>query len=205
MNNLTMEEEASGVAGLKSLWPSGIKNRLFLSILLFVLVPSSFLQLRSINQLETNMKANISQQNVSQLNLLKNGMEDIRISVLGAMLQLEREPGLKTLLLRPDDFDEAERTLQIGNQLLELKQGLGNALIPVHITLADNYGHVYTTTEEGVSVRSVTGSEITGQPEFKQLSNTGQSYAWAVHESRECCRTFFRRRSCIRFTPGCRR
>ncbi|RRJ63416.1 HAMP domain-containing protein [Paenibacillus oralis] len=191
MNNLTMEEEASGVAGLKSLWPSGIKNRLFLSILLFVLVPSSFLQLRSINQLETNMKANISQQNVSQLNLLKNGMEDIRIGVLGAMLQLEREPGLKTLLLRPDDFDEAERNLQIGNQLLELKQGLGNALIPVHITLADNYGHVYTTTEEGVSVRSVTGSEITGQPEFKQLKDTGQSYAWAVHESRDVLQDIF--------------
>lgn len=80
---------------LSWLWPASLKNRLFISILLFVLIPSAFLQTRSITKLETMMKDNISQQNTAQLAFLKNNIESLKFGVLGAMLQLERDPNLK--------------------------------------------------------------------------------------------------------------
>ncbi|MBN2983681.1 sensor histidine kinase [Cohnella algarum] len=175
----------------RSLWPASIKNRLFVSILLFVLVPSAFLQLRNISQLETAMESNISQQNAAQLDSIKNGMENLRIGVLGGMLQLERDPELIAMLSSPGELADTNRELQIANRLLALKQRLMNALTPVHITLADQYGHVYTTTEEGEPERFVSVSDITGQPEYATLSDTGQSYMWAVHESRDLLADLF--------------
>jgi len=173
------------------LWPSGIKNRLFVSILLFVLVPSTALQLRNISQIETTMESNISQQNASQLDSLKNGMESFRIGVLGGMLQLERDPELRMLLGRPANMSDSERTLHIDGRLLSLKQGLMNALIPVHITLVDEYGDVYTTTEEGVPERTVSSADITGQPEYREMEENGLSYLWAVHNARDVLQDVF--------------
>ena len=176
---------------LRSIWPSSIKNRLFVSILLFVLVPSTFLQLRNISQMETMMKTNISQQNAAQLDSLKNGIESLRIGVLGGLLQLERDPELRAMLTDPGAFPEEDLPLQIGARLLTLKQRLMNALVPVHITLADKDGHVYTTTEEGAPKRDVSNADFAAQPEYAELAESGQSYLWETHESRDVLQDLF--------------
>ncbi|WP_342480673.1 sensor histidine kinase [Paenibacillus sp. FSL L8-0340] len=167
---------------LSWLWPASLKNRLFISILLFVLIPSAFLQTRSITKLETMMKDNISQQNTAQLAFLKNNIESLKFGVLGAMLQLERDPNLKARLGKSGQESGEDRKLQIENTLLLVKQRLMNAVVPVHITLLDKQGQVYNTLEEGLTVLPVRGSEILQQPGFSALVSSSESYLWTVHE-----------------------
>ncbi|QQZ63048.1 sensor histidine kinase [Paenibacillus sonchi] len=166
---------------LKWLWPSSMKNRLVLSILLFVLIPSAFLQIRNITQLETMMKDNISQQNTAQLNFLKNNIESLKFGVLGAMLQLERDPDLREQLGRTGE-NMPEKNMFIKNELLLVKQRLMNAIVPVHLTLVDDKGEVYNTLEEGMAVPAVSGAELLQQPEFVKLRQGAEAYYWTVHE-----------------------
>ncbi|WP_223069793.1 cache domain-containing sensor histidine kinase [Paenibacillus caui] len=169
--------------GLRWIWPSSLKNRLFFSILLFVLIPATFLQIRNISRVETMMKNNISQQNIEQLDSLKNSLENLRLGVLGAMLQLERDPEVIGRLRFRGQYDEQEHMLFLQNRLLSVKQGLMNAVIPVYITLADTAGNVYSTVEEGTEGVSASGlnNPLEG-PAFKRLMASGKPYFWEIHE-----------------------
>ncbi|MDF2652375.1 MAG: putative rane protein, partial [Paenibacillus sp.] len=171
--------------GIRLLWPSSLKNRLFVSILLFVLVPSSILQIRNISQLETLMKENISQQNSSQLDSLKSSFENVKIAALGAMLQLEREPEVRDRLIHPDLYSDEERILFLQNKLYTAKHSLMIGIEPIHLTLTDRYGHVYTTLTESVEQRVDTSQQILDQPEFSSFIQSGESYVWAVHDSKD--------------------
>lgn len=166
---------------LKWLWPSGLRNRLFVSFLLLVLVPSTVLQIRNISQMETLMKTNISQQNMTQLETMKSNLENLKIEILGTMLKLEREPETKDRLLNPDRYDAEERELFIQNKLLATKHGLTNASLPVHYTLVDGFGHVYSTMNEIHAKRqAVPAAHILQQPSFSKLAGSDSSYFWEV-------------------------
>ncbi|MBT2290608.1 sensor histidine kinase [Paenibacillus albidus] len=167
---------------LHRIWPSSLKNRLFVAILLFVLVPSTLLQIRNITQLETMMKDNVSQQNAEQLEYLKNSMESLRVGVLGAMLQLERDPEVKDRLQHPEAYDPQELTLQLENRLIAAKQGLMNAVIPVHLTLSDGAGHLYSSPAEEPGSSQPFGVEQLSAKDLERLTHSAEPYYWDVHE-----------------------
>jgi len=168
-----------------------LKHRLFISILLFVLIPATIVQIHSITRLETMMKDNIAEQNIGQLDSLKNSLENLRLGVLGSMLQLERDPEIVRMLRTPGDTKEEDRRLFLQNRLLSVKQGLMNAVIPVNITLADLSGHVYTSLEEGAERMEAAemdpdgGSEATDSlfdgAAFRRLLSAEEPYFWTVH------------------------
>lgn len=167
-----------------------LKHRLFISILLFVLIPATIVQIHSIARLETMMKDNIAEQNIGQLDSLKNSLENLRLGVLGSMLQLERDPEVVRMLRTQGDMKEEDRRLFLQNRLLSVKQGLMNAVIPVNITLADLSGHVYTSLEEG-AVRTGAAIDSNGDLEatdslfdgaaFRRLLSAEEPYFWTVH------------------------
>ncbi|MCA1295366.1 histidine kinase [Paenibacillus sp. alder61] len=168
-----------------------LKHRLFISILLFVLIPATIVQIHSITRLETMMKDNIAEQNIGQLDSLKNSLENLRLGVLGSMLQLERDPEVVRMLRTPGDMKEEDRRLFLQNRLLSVKQGLMNAVIPVNITLADLSGHVYTSLEEGTERMEAAEINPNGSSEatdslfdggtFRRLLSTEEPYFWTVH------------------------
>lgn len=138
------------------------------------------------------MKDNIAQQNIEQLDSLKNSLESLRLGVLGAMLQLERDPEVVRMLRVPGETDAEERRLFVQNRLLSVKQGLMNAVIPVTITLADQSGHVYVSLEDGAeaipeAVEMNADGNLRGTDPlfegtaFKRLLASEEPYFWAIH------------------------
>lgn len=167
---------------LGRLWPASLKNRLFISIALLVLVPSFLLQVYHIGRMEDLMKGNISSQNAAQLDSIKGGFERVRLSVVGSMLQLEREPEVSERLLHPERYEEEERGFYLKNRLFTAVQNLaGNASVPVHIVLADKHGNVYTTFPE--SLEASAQSRALEESDFRRLIASREPYFWEVHEA----------------------
>lgn len=164
-------------------WPSSLKNRLFLSILLLVLLPSSVIQFRNILRMETMMKDNISQQNAAQLDFMKNNFEGLKISALAAMLQLERDPDIQERLMNSGSYGEEERVLYLQNKLYAAKHGMAFAAMPVHLTLLDRYGGIFTTITDSAEQKRITSARILESEPFRQLDSSPEAYFWSVHDS----------------------
>lgn len=168
---------------LYKLWPAGLRNRLFVSFLLLVLLPSTILQIRNISQMEKLMKSNISQQNMAQLETMKSSLENLKIEILGTMLKLEREPETKDRLMNPEQYGADETGLLLQNKLLAAKNGLTQAGLPVHYTLVDGKGHVYSTLKESdTGANAPNGAQILSQPSFTRLLGSDDSYLWGVFD-----------------------
>lgn len=170
---------------IRHLWPGSLKYRLFASILLFVLVPFSLFQIRNIDRLEVKMIAGISQQNAAQLEFLKDSFEGLKLDVFAAMLQLEREPELRSRLTDPQLYSEEERKLFLRNKLLTTKHGLLNGTVPLHITLIDLHGNIYTTMTDNLEQQAIASDEILGEPEFLHFNQTDDIYFWSIHDPKD--------------------
>ncbi|WP_018751150.1 sensor histidine kinase [Paenibacillus sanguinis] len=166
------------------IWPSSLKNRLFLSILLLVLVPSFLLQIFNVNRMETMMIHNISSQNAAQLESIKNSFERIRFSVVGAMLQLERDPEIVAYLQHPERFHEEERKFYLKNRLYTMMQTLGSdSNMPVHLLLADQAGHTYSTLPDIYDSSPMLRQMLMDKGQM--LDKKNQPYSWEIHQTEE--------------------
>lgn len=173
------------MAWIRYMWPGSLKYRMFVSILLFVLVPFSLFQFRNINQLEVKQKAGIAQQNATQLEFLKDSFESLKLDAFAAMLQLEREPDLQNRLIDPGMYPEEERVLFLRNKLLTVKYALMSGTVPLQITMIDLHGNIYTTMAEDLEQQNIASSEILDEPEFRRFDQTDEIYFWSIHDPKD--------------------
>ncbi|MDF2922555.1 MAG: putative rane protein [Paenibacillaceae bacterium] len=173
------------MAWMQHLWPGSLKNRLFVSVLLFVLVPFSLFQIRNIDKLEFKMQSGIAEQNAAQLEFLKDSFESLKLEVFAAMLQLERQPELRSRLMAPEHFPVEERELFLRNKLLTTKHALMNGTVPLHITMMDMHGHIYTTMTENLEQQTIAADDILGEPEFLRFNQSDEPYFWSIHDPKD--------------------
>lgn len=77
---------------LNALVPGTLKYRLFLSFLIFILIPFFLVQIRSYNQMDSLYEDQISEQSQYQLVQIAFHFEQLKTRILMTSLQLEKEP-----------------------------------------------------------------------------------------------------------------
>lgn len=133
---------------LRKLLPQTIKNKLFLSFLVLILIPFSILQLRSYSTIESVYVKRISEQNQYQLDQVKDNFERIRSLMFFSSLRLEKEPSIRERLRNPPLMQTNSTTASstvdpILLTLQTLKNDFGVASPYVNYTLSDLSGRIY--------------------------------------------------------------
>lgn len=128
---------------LLRLWPSKLKNRIFITFLFVIFIPFSIFQVYNYNQIETIIGRKISQQNVSQLRLMKEMLNVIRWSAQSSIYKLERDEAFLEALHNTDELSQAD-----GEEIMQEKLAtLKNAYLPdsvyTHYTLVTPREKVY--------------------------------------------------------------
>ncbi|GBG10522.1 two-component sensor histidine kinase [Paenibacillus agaridevorans] len=126
------------------LWPTKLRNRIFLTFLLVVFVPFSLLQIRNYNQIESVIGEKISQQNSTQLSLMKTKLEEVRWTAQYSVLQMEREADLLKLLANSRSLNQVERAQTIEEKLAALKSSYLPNSVYIQYTLESD-GLSFTT------------------------------------------------------------
>lgn len=161
----------------RKLLPQTIKNKLFLSFLILILIPFSLLQLRSYSTIESVYVKRISEQNQYQLDQVKDNFERIRSLMFYSSLRLEKEPSIRERLRNPPlmqtNATTATPTIDpIMLTLQSLKNDFGQASPYVNYTLSDLSGRKYFDVNSP-SIDSALNPVI-----VQSLLNGEASYVW---------------------------
>ncbi|KKO53119.1 cache domain-containing sensor histidine kinase [Paenibacillus sp. DMB20] len=161
----------------RKLFPKTIKNKLFLSFLILILIPFSFLQLRSYSTIESVYVKRISEQNQYQLDQVKDNFERLRSLMFYSSLRLEKEPSIREWLRNPSLMQTNPTTASstidpIMLTLQSLKNDFGLASLYVNYTLSDLSGRKYVDTNSP-STDAVLNPVI-----VRSLLNGEASYVW---------------------------
>ncbi|RAV05009.1 sensor histidine kinase [Paenibacillus sp. YN15] len=146
---------------LSGWFPQKIKYRFFVSFLLFILLPAAAMVFYYFNALESSLKENISAQSATQLNYMKESLENTRFGLFAQSLVLSKD---KTLLstLRDDSADSEKRRLAVTEHLLEnrLADGISPFLSHVYYTLIDHrHREVHSTLAGQMNYSDFSGEE----------------------------------------------
>ncbi|WP_186328168.1 sensor histidine kinase [Paenibacillus sp. 32O-W] len=133
---------------IKALMPSSLKNRLFLSFVLFIVLPFFLVQIRSYDQMESLYEERIGEQSQYQLDQMVSYFEQIKTRILMTSLQLEKE---LQILLAQSEEGRVEKE-QIQQLLKEVKANLFADGAFVNYTLTGLDGVSYTSIDNGMGV-----------------------------------------------------
>ncbi|MCY9691353.1 cache domain-containing protein [Paenibacillus alginolyticus] len=161
----------------RKLLPKTIKNKLFLSFLILILIPFSLLQLRSYSTIESVYVKRISEQNQYQLDQVKDNFERIRSLMFYSSLRLEKEPSIRDRLRNPSLLQTNPTTATptidpIMLTLQSIKNDFGLASPFVNYTLSDLSGRKYVDTN------SASADTALNPVIVRSLLNGEASYVW---------------------------
>lgn len=128
---------------LRKLWPSKLKNRIFLAFLIVVFIPFTSLQLNKYNQIQTKINRQISQLNMNQIGYMIGVLEDARLTGQNSVLQMELDRRVRDALAI-ENADERDAAVQgaiaaVKSQYLPLSSY-------IHYTVIDNRQRIYTSS-----------------------------------------------------------
>lgn len=158
--------------------PTTLKNRLFVSFVLLILLPFFLLQIRNYADIERIYERRISEQNQYQLDQVKENFEQLKSYMLLTAIQLEKEPAIQAVLtgsvpFEPPGGNAFRKTAE--STLKEVK-----ALLPpdgafIHYTLADLQGNLYASYDAG---GTITYDQFIRQPGAVQALDGGGPFVW---------------------------
>lgn len=93
---------------ITQLWPSKLKNRIFITFLFIIFIPFSIFQIYNYNQIENAIGRKISQQNVAQLQLMKEMFNVIRWSAQSSIYKLEADEAFLKALHTTDEMSQVD-------------------------------------------------------------------------------------------------
>jgi two-component system, sensor histidine kinase YesM len=159
---------------------SSLKNRLFLAFLLLIILPYSFLQFHSINQIEQSFEQQIIQQNTEQLEQLKLTFEDLRSMVFRIAVRLEIDPEIANVLSRSTSSvqDVPENRKIMDAMWNEIK----SKTLPspyVYYSLMDKQGNQYASYSPTIGLSY---NRYLDQRGVQDLKNGRSSYVWVSEQ-----------------------
>lgn len=125
-------------------FPAKLRDKLFLSCMLFIILPFAALQLYNYNQMEASVEERVSQLNLNQLEQVKTNLDHLRRTVQFTLLQLEKDPLYIEVMRTPDRFAPLERTQIIEQMFKRARSHIADSVF-LYYTLADFHGNVYTS------------------------------------------------------------
>ncbi len=161
-----------------SFWPKKLKYRLFASVLLFILIPFSLLQMMAYRQMEDSMELEFKEKAGKQLTIMKSQMSKVLDSMFRYYLFLERDPETRRMLLDASPRTPMERQELFGRAA----ERASSIRFPtqVAVTLADRTGQLYQP--DGHLGSGDAYRRFVEDPVFSGLTND-QGYRWVAGDN----------------------
>lgn len=160
--------------------PGKLKHRIFLAFVICIVVPFALLQMYQFWKIERLMELSISRMNQSYLEQLDKAFENLKTNVLMAMLTLEKDKNIESILRSPDRYEELQRKSVVEGRF-NVMQSFVPASNYVYFAMLDNYGNMYTSFGQ-----ESPGSydEIARERGFADLEQSGASYQWLLDHTK---------------------
>ncbi|WP_336787263.1 cache domain-containing sensor histidine kinase [Paenibacillus sp. MMO-177] len=162
------------------LTPATFKNRILLSLLIFLLVPIALLFLYNFRETEELLQRNASDKNIEQLEELKTDLVDLMSLVMKTGMLLEQDSVLRQVMQKPEQYDAINRKKIVENKFAGIENSFFLTGATVYYTLIDLKGNAYTSyTPEN----SLNYEEISSEAWVRELKREGgQRYIWRTND-----------------------
>ncbi|SFE58120.1 HAMP domain-containing protein [Paenibacillus catalpae] len=160
--------------------PDTFKNRILLSLLIFLLVPIALLFLYNFRETEELLQRNASDKNIEQLEEIKTDLVELMSLVMKTGMLLEQDSVLRQVMQKPEQYDVINRKKIVENKFAGIENSFFLTGATVYYTLIDLKGNAYTSyTPEN----SLNYEEISSEPWVQQLKKEdGQRYIWQTND-----------------------
>ncbi|MDF2935414.1 MAG: hypothetical protein K0Q90_787 [Paenibacillaceae bacterium] len=158
---------------IRKLWPHKLKYRLFASVLFFILIPFSLLQMMAYRQMEDSMELEFKEKAGKQLTVMKSQMTKVLDSMFRYYLFLEHDPVTRGMLLDSSPRMPLERQELFGRT----GERASSIRFPsqVAVALADRTGQFYQP--DGHMGSNEAYRKFVEDPNFAGLTDI-QGYRW---------------------------
>ncbi|GLX66421.1 cache domain-containing sensor histidine kinase [Paenibacillus glycanilyticus] len=160
--------------------PDTFKNRILLSLLIFLLVPIALLFLYNFRETEELLQRNASDKNIEQLEEIKTDLVDLMSLVMKTGMLLEQDSVLRQVMQKPEQYDAINRKKIVENKFAGIENSFFLTGATVYYTLIDLKGNAYTSyTPEN----SLNYEEISSEAWVRELKKEGgQRYIWHTND-----------------------
>jgi Predicted signal transduction protein with a C-terminal ATPase domain len=160
--------------------PDTFKNRILLSLLVFLLIPIALLFLYNFRETEELLQRNASDKNIEQLEGLKTDLVDLMSLVMKTGMLLEQDSVLRQVMQKPEQYDAINRKKIVENKFAGIENSFFLTGTTVYYTLIDLKGNAYTSyTPEN----SLNYDEMSSEPWVLELKQEGgQRYIWHTND-----------------------
>lgn len=160
--------------------PDTFKNRILLSLLIFILVPIALLFLYNFRETEELLSRNASDKNIEQLEEIKGDLVDLMSLVMKTGMLLEQDTSLRQVMQNPERYDAINRKKIVENKFAGIENSFFLTGATVYFTLLDLKGNAYTSyTPES----SLDYDKINSEPWVRELRREGgQRYIWHTND-----------------------
>ncbi|MDF2921229.1 MAG: hypothetical protein K0R57_143 [Paenibacillaceae bacterium] len=160
------------------IWPHKLKYRLFASVLFFILIPFSLLQMMAYRQIEDSMELEFKEKAGKQLTVMKSQMTKVLDSMFRYYLFLEHDPDTRRMLLDSSPRTPVERQELFGRTA----DRASSIRFPsqVTVTMADRTGQFYQP--DGSMGSQEAYRQFVEDPRFAGVTGD-QGYTWMAGDS----------------------
>ncbi|GAA3407437.1 sensor histidine kinase [Paenibacillus hodogayensis] len=159
-----------------ALYPSQLKNRLFLSFLLLILLPFTLVSVYHFRETETLLQTKYSEQNLEQLETMKHSLENLMEVAAKTATLLEQDPAIVPVLRHPEQVDPWSRMKGVENKFNSIGNSFFLSDAPVYYTMLDFHGHVYASYSPD---KPLSYEELSRESWFVSLTGGSASkYVW---------------------------
>ncbi|MFC0214061.1 sensor histidine kinase [Paenibacillus chartarius] len=165
---------------LKAITPAQLKNRLFISFLLLILLPFSMLSYYNFNETEKLLQRKYSQQDLERLESIKRSLEDFMGEVAKSAILLEQDAAIVPIMEHPERYDAWTRKVTVENKFFAITNSFFLSASQVFYTMLDYHGNVYSSY---LPEKMLNYHEISNEPWYRSVSgDSSAKYIWNSSE-----------------------
>ena len=126
-------------------WPKTLRNKLFLTFLLFILLPFALLYMYFSQEIKQMMQERIISGSGEELKKMNGNLEDFMGTASKTVILLEQDPDEAAILTAPASYHELERRKEIEAKMKSINNSIFLTSPRVFYTITDNFGNVYAS------------------------------------------------------------
>ncbi|MCM3627006.1 histidine kinase [Paenibacillus glycanilyticus] len=164
----------------RKITPDTFKNRILLSLLIFILVPIALLFLYNFRETEELLQRNASDKNIEQLEAIKTDLVDLMGLVMKTGMLLEQDSVLRQVMQKPEQYDAINRKKIVENKFAGIENSFFLTGTTVYYTVIDLKGNAYTSY---TPAESLNYGKISAEAWVQELKKEGgQRYIWQTND-----------------------
>ncbi|WP_168118575.1 sensor histidine kinase [Paenibacillus sp. HB172176] len=163
----------------RSLFPQTLRNRLFASYILLILLPFGILNIYLFQKIEVIMQDKIAERSHDQLDQMNQSLEDIMAVAFKTLLWLEQDQEIQTMLTQPPPPQSLTYKHRMEEKFRSITNSMFITVPQVYFTMLDFQGNIYSSfmPREGLSFE-----KITSESWYQELIHGNVSRKWVDND-----------------------